>query len=146
MSSSSTVEVGKTGEPSGRPTEAGQRRAPRFRVPQLTAVYDTGEGFWSGRVTDASENGLFVETAHDLPPGTLITVFLQAASEQRLPLEIRAEVVRGIAYDLDENWNRTPGMAFRLLDLSEAEAAEVRRFLEEHGVALGGGPRSPATT
>jgi hypothetical protein len=113
-------------------------RAPRFKIKGLTVVYDAGDSFWSGPVTDMSESGIFVETTHSLPVGTRVTLMPEVSEDEQLPFEIQAEVVRVNEYDLDEHFDRTPGIAFRLVGLSLENFAQVRQFLLAHGVPARG--------
>lgn len=111
-------------------------RAPRYRVGGLRVIYDTGDGYWSGQVVDVSESGLFVETTHELDPGTRVTLHPDGDDEHELPFEVSAEVVRANNYDLDNHFDRTPGLAFRLVDLGEEERAQVRAYLTARGVTV----------
>lgn len=114
-----------------------QPRAPRFKVGGLRVIYDTGDGFWSGPVTDMSESGMFVETTHELPAGKRVIIsFDLDEDETQLPFEIHAVVVRTHEYDLDEHWDRTPGIAFHLEGLSDENFAQLRTFLASHGVPV----------
>src|SRR5689334_16215109 len=92
-------------------------RAQRYRVRGMHIVYDTGEAFWAGAVINHSESGLFIETQHELPTGTRVTLIPDVPDEAALPFELQAEVARVSELDLD-NYDRTPGIAFRLLGLS----------------------------
>lgn len=111
-------------------------RAQRYKVGGLRVIYDTGDGYWSGRVVDVSESGIFVETTHELEPGTRVTLLPDAADEDELPFEVTAEVARLNVYDLEEHYDRTPGIAFRWVDLDDAQRAQVRAYLEAHGVPV----------
>ncbi len=111
-------------------------RAARYRVGGLRVIYDTGEGFWSGEVVDLSESGLFVETVHELAVGTPVTIMPDLPEEAQLPFEIHAEVARVTTYDLDEHFDRTPGIAFRLVGLDAEQHAQLHQFLSAHGVPV----------
>jgi hypothetical protein len=111
-------------------------RAPRFKVGNMRVIYDTGEEFWSGPVTDMSESGIFVETQHELPAGTKVTIIPDLPDEQSLPFEIKAEVVRTTEYDPDQHWDRTPGIAFRLVGLTMQQFEQLRAFLKAQGVPM----------
>jgi len=116
----------------------GKPRAPRYRVGGLNMVYDTGEGFWSGPVVDVSESGLFVETRHELPVGTKVSLLpdIDFDKEEALPFEVRAVVVRVNEYDIDRHFDRTPGLAFRLIHLSPSQIEQFRTFLLAHGAPV----------
>ncbi len=111
-------------------------RAPRYRVGNLQVIYDTGEEFWSGPVVDMSESGLFVETMHELAPGTKVTIIPDLPDEEHLPFEIQGEVVRTAEYDPQLSWDKIPGIAFRLHGLSLEQFAQLRTFLKAHGVPV----------
>jgi hypothetical protein len=117
-----------------------QPRAPRFSVGGLRVIYDTGDGYWSAPVIDVSETGLFVETTHELPPGKEVVIIpdLDEGSEEHLPFEIRGVVVRNNEYDLDEHWDRTPGIAFSLANMSSEHIEQLQAFLAAHGVPVRG--------
>ncbi len=113
-------------------------RAPRYTVGAFSVIYDTGEAYWSAPVVDVSESGLFVETVHELPVGTHVTLMPEVPQEEQLPFEINAEVVRVSELDLDEHFDRTPGIAFRIGGMSIENYVKLRRFLKEHGVPVRG--------
>ncbi len=116
-----------------------QPRAPRYTVGGLRVIYDTGDGFWSAPVVDMSESGLFVETTHELAPGKQVVIIPDLPEEEeQLPFEIHGVVVRTNEYNLDQHWDRTPGIAFRLEGLTEENFAQLRAFLAAHGVPVRG--------
>jgi hypothetical protein len=107
-------------------------RAPRYRIRGLTVVYDTGEEYWSGPVLNASASGFFIETGHSIPIGTRLTLMPQA-EDNRVPFQVQGTVVRVNELNLDENWDRIPGIAFRLDGMSDDAQARLDAFLREHG-------------
>lgn len=108
-------------------------RAPRYRVP-LRVIYDADEaGFWTAQVADMCETGLFVKTTHSLTPGTVVTIVPEEESDDDLPFELRAEVVRAQAYDLERHWDREPGLAFKLLDVEREDLEKLRVYLAAKG-------------
>jgi hypothetical protein len=109
------------------------QRAPRFRVHGLHVVYDTGEEFWSGPVVNASHSGVFIETTHTLSAGTQVTVMPVGENDAKLPFEITGVVVRVDEFDLDNHYDRIPGIAMRFDGLSDAQGDQLRAFLKEHG-------------
>ncbi len=112
------------------------QRAPRYRVRGLTVVYDTGEEYWSGPVIDISASGLFIETTHELPLGTRITLLPDGPDDDRLPFEVTGVVVRVDELDLDEHWARTPGIAVRFEGLSQEQMYELHTCLHEYGTPV----------
>lgn len=113
-----------------------QPRAPRFKVGVLHFVYDTGESFWAAPAFDLSESGLFLETAHQLPVGTRVLLTADVPDSDRLPFELKGEVVRVNTFDNDANFNRPPGLGFRLVDLRQDQYDELKQFLERRGVPV----------
>ncbi len=114
---------------------ASQNRAQRYKVP-LRIIYDAGSGgFWTAKVADMAELGLFVETTHTLEPGTEVTI-VPDEDEGDLPFEIRAEVVRVQQYDLDAHWDRTPGIAFKLLHVDDEDRERLRTYMAENGTPV----------
>ncbi|MDP7039182.1 MAG: PilZ domain-containing protein [Myxococcota bacterium] len=109
-------------------------RAPRYHVNGLSMIYDTGDGFWSGSVIDVSETGLFIETHHELSAETVVTLMPDVSEEEQLPFEIKAKVVRTIEYDPDNFFDRIPGLALSLVEMSDAQKQKVAAFLQSHGV------------
>ena len=102
-------------------------------------IYDTGEAFWSAPVVDMSESGIFVETVHELAVGTAVTLLPDLKDDETLPFEIRAEVVRTNEYDLDNHFDRTPGIAFRLVDMTPENISQLASFLSARGVKVRAG-------
>ena len=119
---------------------AEQVGAPRYQIRELTVIYDTGESFWTAPVLDASETGLFAETVHDLSPGTNVYVMFSMSDEVEsttpLPFGIEAKVVRINEYDLEQHWDRTPGLAFHWQNMTQDQTLLVRCFLDQHGVLI----------
>jgi hypothetical protein len=112
-----------------------EKRAERYKSLDLNVVYDTGDDYWSARLVDASETGLFIETAHELAPGTEVTLMLEGNDDARLPFEMRGTVVR-VQELLWEDMGGTPGIAVRLRGLTPHQVAEFHAFLAEHGTRV----------
>jgi len=114
--------------------------APRYQINELTVIYDTGDSFWTAPVLDASETGLFAETAHELSPGTNVSVMFSASQSTEaatpLPIGLEAKIVRVNEYDLEEHWDRTPGLAFHWQNISQDATLLVRSFLTAHGILI----------
>ena len=114
--------------------------APRYQINELTVIYDTGDSFWTAPVLDASETGLFAETAHELLPGTDVSVMFSACDSTEattpLPLGLKAKIVRVHEYDLEKHRDRTPGLAFHWQDIGQEATQLVRTFLDQHGVLI----------
>jgi uncharacterized protein (TIGR02266 family) len=105
-----------------------QERSPRYAL-KLQIVYDDGNAFMSGPVVDISESGVFIETVMPLEPGAKVRLTPLLPEESGL-FEISGEVVRKNEYDLDNHFDRTPGMGIRFVDISEDGRAQLRRLFE----------------
>lgn len=100
-----------------------QERSPRYSL-KLQIVYDDGNAFMSGAVVDISESGVFIETVMPLEPGTEVRLTPLVPEESGL-FEIRGVVVRKNEYDLDNHFDRTPGMGVRFTGLSPQARAQL---------------------
>ncbi len=107
-----------------------QDRSTRYDL-KFQIVYDDGNAFMSGAVVDISDTGVFIETVMPLEPGTEVRLTPLLPEEAGL-FEIVGVVVRKQEYDLDNFFNRTPGMGLRFKDISE----ETRALL--HAVVMKG--------
>jgi hypothetical protein len=113
-----------------------QPRAPRYRVGGLNFMYETGDSSWAAPVIDVSESGVFLATAHQLPTGTLVTLVPDVPDSEKLPFEIKGEVVRVNELEKDAVFTRPPGIGFRLLNLQPQQYSELKRFLADRGVLV----------
>jgi uncharacterized protein (TIGR02266 family) len=95
------------------------QRKPRFTL-KLQMVFDDGNSFMSGPVVDMSETGVFIETVMPLPPDTKVRLMPLFEDEQGL-VELQGVVARKADYDLDNFFDRTPGMGVRFTDLNEEQ-------------------------
>jgi hypothetical protein len=139
-STRATVRIDSERSKTGADLMAEKVGAPRYQINELTVIYDTGDSFWTAPVLDASETGLFAETAHELTPGTDVSVMFSASDSTEaatpLPLGLKAKIVRVNEYDLEEHWDRTPGLAFHWQDIGQEATMLVRSFLDQHGVLI----------
>lgn len=103
-----------------------QDRSPRFSV-KLQIVYDDGNAFMSGPVVDISDSGVFIETVMPLEPGTAVRMTPLLPEESGL-FEIHGEVVRKNDYDLDNFFDRTPGMGIRFTKISDDARAHLHKM------------------
>src|SRR5690349_12259943 len=124
--------------------QAEKPRAPRYRVPGMSIIYDEGESYWTAPVVNASRSGLFLETSHQLALGTQLRVMPHGVEDERLPLEITGTVVRVDELDLDNRPDRVAGIAIRFDDVTAELVAQLDSYFEEHGVPLDPLPRSAA--
>jgi hypothetical protein len=104
-------------------------RKPRFSL-KLQIVYDDGASFMSGPVLDMSESGVFIETVMPLEPGTPVRLMPLFKDDDSSVLELGGEVVRKADYDLDNHFDRTPGMGIRFVDVNDEQREAIARILE----------------
>ena len=102
-------------------------RKPRFQL-KLQIVYDDGQSFMSGPVLDMSETGVFIETVMPLEPGTEVRLTPLLPEEAGL-FEIHGVVVRKNEYDLDNHFDRTPGMGIRFVEVSPDQQQAIDKLL-----------------
>jgi uncharacterized protein (TIGR02266 family) len=103
-------------------------RKPRVHL-KLQIVFDDGTSFMSGPVVDISETGVFIETVMPLQPGARVRMIPLINDEQSM-VELEGLVVRKADYDLDENFDRIPGMGVRFVDLSDEQTAFLADVLK----------------
>jgi uncharacterized protein (TIGR02266 family) len=102
-------------------------RKKRYNV-SFEIVFDDGEGFMSGPVIDISETGCFIETVMPLDAGKRVRLTPLLPGESGI-FEIEGEVVRKQDYDLDNHFDRTPGMGIRFVDLDKGHLEHLKRLL-----------------
>lgn len=112
-------------------------RAPRYQVPGFSVIYDEGESYWTAPVINASRSGLFIETTHQVPVGTRMSIVPHGDHDEHLPFELTGTVVRVDELDLDNNPDGVPGIALRLDELSDDVRSKLDCYLAEHGVMIG---------
>lgn len=106
-----------------------QERSPRYSL-KLQIVYDDGNAFMSGPVVDMSATGVFIETVMPLEPGTEVRLTPLLPEEAGL-FEILGVVVRKNEYDLDNHFDRTPGMGVRFQGISDDARLQLTKLLEK---------------
>lgn len=102
-------------------------RSPRYRL-KLQIVYDDGNAFMSGPVVDISDTGVFIETVMPLDPGTPVRLTPLLPEEAGL-FEVLGVVVRKHEYDLDNHFDRTPGMGVKFTDVSDDARAQLAALI-----------------
>ena len=105
-----------------------QDRKPRYEL-KLQIVYDDGNSFMSGPVVDISETGVFIETVMPLEPGTAVRLTPLVPEEVGL-FELSGVVVRKFEYDLDNHFDRIPGMGVRFDPVPPESQAQLRALIE----------------
>ena len=104
-------------------------RKARFAV-DFEVVFDDGEGFMSGPLVDISETGCFIETVMPIEPGKRVRITPLVPGEAGI-FEFEAEVVRKLDYDLDNHFDRVPGMGVKFIDADAAQLKKLRAYLED---------------
>lgn len=102
-------------------------RKPRFQL-KLQIVYDDGQSFMSGPVADMSETGVFIETVMPLEPQTRVRLMPLMPDEDGM-FELEGIVARKADYDLDNHFDRTPGMGIRFVDVTPEQSAALAKLL-----------------
>lgn len=102
-------------------------RKPRFQL-KLQIVYDDGNSFMSGPVVDMSETGVFIETVMPLSPDTRVRL-MPLLDDESTVLEFEGVVARKADYDLDNHFDRTPGMGIRFVDLTDDQRVQIAELL-----------------
>jgi uncharacterized protein (TIGR02266 family) len=91
------------------------RQSERHRV-RFKLVYDDGNSFNAGSVTNVSDTGLFLETALPLPVGTTVRLMPLNDAGERI-FEVDARVMRTIQYDPTSI--EPAGMGLQFVDLND---------------------------
>ncbi len=102
-------------------------RKPRFEL-KLQVVFDDGESFMSGPVADMSESGVFIETVMPLNPGSRVRLTPLMHNDDGAT-EFDGEVMRKADYDLDNHFDRTPGMGIRFVDVTDEQRTAISALL-----------------
>jgi hypothetical protein len=119
--------LGNHGTASIRSVTGKQRRGERHRL-RFKLVYDDGETFNAGAVSDVSESGIFLETALPLRIGTEVQLTPLDQAGDHL-FEVKARVVRSVAYDnttMDQ-----AGMGLEFVDLTDEDRKNVSGLIME---------------
>ena len=101
-----------------------QERKKRYGM-ELSVAYDDGQKFMTGPVVDISETGLFIETVMPLSPGARVKITPLIEDEAGI-FEFDGEVVRKNEYDLDEHFDRVPGMGIRFVEPDPEQIENLR--------------------
>src|SRR5215813_1303947 len=101
----------------GREHRQSERHRVRFKL-----VYDDGNSFNAGSVSNVSETGLFLETALPLPVGTVVRLMPLNDAGDRI-FEVDARVMRTVPYDPTSI--EPAGMGLQFLELT----SEQRRIV-----------------
>jgi hypothetical protein len=104
-------------------------RSPRFSL-KLQIIYDDGNSFMVGPVADMSDSGVFIETVMPLSPGTDVRL-MPLSPEQNGNFEFEGKVVRKADYDLDNHFDRIPGMGVQFINLSAAQKRDLQTLLDK---------------
>src|SRR5690349_10243530 len=97
------------------------RQSERHRV-KFKLVYDDGNSFNAGSVSNVSETGVFLETALPLPVGTVVRLMPLNDAGDRI-FEVYARVMRTVPYD--PTLIEPAGMGLQFMDLSDEDRVRV---------------------
>jgi len=104
-------------------------RAARFSV-TFRVVWDDGESYFTGPVSNISETGIFVETTMPLKSGAAVTV-IPLVDDVAL-FELRGKVTRAVAEDWDNAPDRVVGMGIHWDTITKEQLAELRKMVALH--------------
>jgi len=104
-------------------------RSTRYEM-NFEVVFDDGETFMAGPVVNVSETGLYIETTMPPKAGTMVRITPLLPESAGL-FEFEAEVVRKNELDLDEHFDRIPGMGVRFVNMTDDEKDHLKALLEK---------------
>jgi hypothetical protein len=104
-------------------------RSPRYPL-QFQVVYDDGQSFMSGPVRDVSESGIFIETVMPLDPGTKVRITPLLPGPSGI-FELDGIVMRKSDYDLDNTFDKVPGMGVRFENVGETTIEALRELFKK---------------
>jgi len=107
-------------------TDGKTPRAPRYNV-SFRVVWDDGESYFTGPVTNISDSGIFVETAMPLTSGRAVTVI--PLVDGVALFELRGKVIRQVSEDWDNAPDRTVGMGIRFDEITPQQLAELHKMV-----------------
>lgn len=103
------------------------RQSERHRV-KFKLIYDDGNSFNAGSVSNVSETGVFLETALPLPVGTIVRLMPLNNVNDKI-FEVAARVARAVPYDPTSI--EPAGMGLQFMDLSEDDRVRVVDMIKE---------------
>jgi hypothetical protein len=103
------------------------RQSERHRI-KFKIVYDDGNSFNAGSVSNVSETGLFLETALPLPIGTIVRL-MPINHAGSVVFEVNAKVMRSIPYDPTSI--EPAGMGLQFIELTDETRVEVVQMIRQ---------------
>ncbi len=102
--------------------EGERRHQVRVRYPCEAHAYGVGERLQAPHLADLSAEGAFIETASELPLGTIVILRFHAAGHD---LKLEGEVVRGVA---------PRGLGVHFVRLTPGDRAALEHIVSEAAV------------
>jgi hypothetical protein len=124
----SALRMAISGAMAALPEGAGSRRSMRFPTTLLGRAFK-GIHRQDALVSSLSDGGAFLETPHPFPPGTRITLEIEAATGT---IVTKAEVLYSHNGEGEGGVRHPAGMGVAFGELSEKARAQLEQTLEEH--------------
>ena len=114
-------------------TNENQRRSSRL-YHELPVAYRSVGSFLTDWATNISQGGLFINTRHPLPVGTLVKILIQLPMAA-FPVDLSGRVTRVAEYD--NQANVVPGMGIEFTDIDAAKRDQIEAFVQKLRHELG---------
>ena len=114
-------------------SEGNQRRSSRL-YHELPVAYRSVGSFLSDWATNISQGGLFINTAHPLPVGTMVKILIQLPVAA-FPVDLEGRVTRVAEHD--SQGSVVPGMGIEFVDVDAAKREQIEAFVQKLRTELG---------
>ena len=114
-------------------TQDNQRRSSRL-YHELPVAYRSVGSFLTDWATNISQGGLFINTRHPLPVGTLVKILIQLPMAA-FPVDLSGRVTR--VAEFDNQLNVVPGMGIEFTDIDSSKREQIEAFVQKLRHELG---------
>ncbi|HTP49850.1 MAG TPA: SAM-dependent chlorinase/fluorinase [Anaeromyxobacteraceae bacterium] len=114
-------------------TPDNQRRTSRL-YHELPVAYRSVGSFLTDWATNISQGGLFINTRHPLPVGTLVKILIQLPVAA-FPVDLSGRVTR--VAEFDNQANVVPGMGIEFTDVDSTKKEQIEAFVQKLRQELG---------
>jgi hypothetical protein len=114
-------------------TQDNQRRSSRLHH-ELPVAYRSVGSFLTDWATNISQGGLFINTRHPLPVGTLVKILIQLPMAA-FPVDLSGRVTR--VAEFDNQVNVVPGMGIEFTDIDSSKKEQIEAFVQKLRHELG---------
>ena len=114
-------------------TPDNQRRSSRL-YHELPVAYRSVGSFLTDWATNISQGGLFINTRHPLPVGTLVKILIQLPVAA-FPVDLSGRVTR--VAEFDNQVNVVPGMGIEFTDIDSSKREQIEAFVQKLRQELG---------